>query len=400
MLAGVFVVLCGLFALGLTPTPAHADEIRNASWHLEALRIAEAHKITQGEGVTVAVIDTGFDQNHPDLQGALLQGASASGVAGDPNGHGTGMATLIAGRGHGPGNQDGVLGIAPKAKILPIGLSPPSGYIPDEGLFDPGDLVVAIRAAVDADADVINISLNTSLSPSLEEAVSYAWKSNVPVLIGAGNSPLSFINDFAQLPAAVAVSSSNKAGEHDGKTSYGDGLNLLAPGTDVPLGWAAGRQYYTATGSTSVATAIASGTMALIKAKHPEAGVQELVDRLQLTTTDVAPKGWDQKTGFGVVNPVAALTTEPREVKEPSGSSSEQPAAADPVTWDGGNTTRDVVVSIAVLAAFLGGVATVVVLLVRRRRRRRTPAGPPPSPPQPPAPPQPTTTDPRPWMRP
>ncbi len=94
----------------------HAVDIDQ--WHLDFLRAAEAHAISQGEGVTVAVIDTGVDASHPDLAGSVVPGFNPDGVGApdgrsDTNGHGTAMAGLIAGHGT-------CRGIAPKAKIMPI----------------------------------------------------------------------------------------------------------------------------------------------------------------------------------------------------------------------------------------------------------------------------------------
>jgi len=400
VLAGAVAGLVGLVtagvAAGVAPVPAYADGIRNASWQLQALRIAEAHKLSQGEGVTVALIDTGVDLTHPDLKGAVLPGASVLPAQRDPYGHGTAMATLIAGRGHGPGGRDGVLGIAPKAKILPYGISPP-GVVPGAGdLFDGGNLVVAIRKAVDAGADIINISLTTDLSPSLEEAVDYAWRHNVLVIAAAGNISIPVMEDLAQVRHVVSVSSSDRSGKRDpAHAAWGPELSMLAPGVDLPMGYAAGRQYVTTSG-TSAATAIATGTAALIRAKYPLASVGELSERLQLTTTEVGPKGWDEDTGWGIVNPVAALTTEPREVPKPASSSAAP--VADPVTWDSHSTARDVLYSIAGLVGVLvvlAGIVVAVVVWVRRRRRRAAAA---PSGPGPPAPPPPTGSSP--WARP
>ena len=111
----------------LTPVVADADAIRNREWIVAALNLATAHHYSEGSGVIVAVIDSGVDPTHADLAGNVLAGAdvsSAGKVSGnghqDSLGHGTGIAGIVAGHGHGPGHADGVLGIAPKAKILPV----------------------------------------------------------------------------------------------------------------------------------------------------------------------------------------------------------------------------------------------------------------------------------------
>src|SRR5690554_338269 len=151
----VVVVAVALLVVGAAPPVAWADQVRQAQWYLRFLEIDRVHKITQGEGVTVAVIDTGVDADHPDLAGAVRPGADfairkATPPDGrvDKDGHGTAMAGLIAGRGRG---GQGILGIAPKATILPIR---------DADFLDSHTAWThnAIKWAVDHGADVISMS--------------------------------------------------------------------------------------------------------------------------------------------------------------------------------------------------------------------------------------------------
>src|SRR5262245_16275927 len=109
-LAGLarLVTACAVAAgtgVAATTAVAYADSVRDASWHLGYLGVADAQRVTQGEGITVAVIDTGVDGNHPDLKGNVLPGVDAYNEKGngltDRIGHGTEMASIIAGHGHG-----------------------------------------------------------------------------------------------------------------------------------------------------------------------------------------------------------------------------------------------------------------------------------------------------------
>jgi len=124
-LAAGLAVLAGAFGLIFAGTAANAAprNVRQAQWYLDPLKIAAAQRITRGAGVTVAVIDTPIDGNHPDLAGQVLQGEGFNGSPG--NGwaadrsavHGTEMASLIVGKG---GDNNHLLGIAPDARVLPV----------------------------------------------------------------------------------------------------------------------------------------------------------------------------------------------------------------------------------------------------------------------------------------
>src|SRR5690348_1465865 len=105
--------------------PASADDVRDQSWQVDYLNIDRAQEISTGQKVIVAVVDTGVNASQPELSGQLLSGTDAGrGLTGngqqDFDGHGTGMAALIAGHGYGDGGRSGVRGIAPGAQILPI----------------------------------------------------------------------------------------------------------------------------------------------------------------------------------------------------------------------------------------------------------------------------------------
>ncbi len=106
------------------PAPARRTSCRDRSWHLSYLHVVEAHAASTGKGVNVAVVDSGVNAYQPELSGSVLSGIDPGrGMTGngqqDGDGHGTAMATLIAGHGRGPDSRDGILGIAPEAKILP-----------------------------------------------------------------------------------------------------------------------------------------------------------------------------------------------------------------------------------------------------------------------------------------
>src|SRR5205823_6265378 len=122
-LAVVTIATASPLALG-APNAA-ADTTRSAQWPISFLNLPQAWKTTRGAGVTVAVLDTGVVGTRADLTGQVTTGKDFAGgylTPGDPQWgvHGTGMASVIAGHGHGPGNSNGVMGVAPAAKILSV----------------------------------------------------------------------------------------------------------------------------------------------------------------------------------------------------------------------------------------------------------------------------------------
>ena len=355
-------LLAAIGSLAIT-SPAHADRIRDQQWHLPFLEIAKAHQLSQGEGITIAVIDTGISNNHPDLTGNVLQGldvvTGGSGNGwGDVDGHGTGMAGLIAAHGHGSGNGDGALGIAPKAKILPIRIA--------TQLDATGDSIAmanAVDAAVQRGVKIISISQRTTAEKAYD-AVQRAVKANVMVVAGVGNRPREeFIGDPAAWPGMVAVGAVGKDGNVADISVRGKALVLTAPGVEI-ASTGKGTTYRAGTG-TSDSTAIVSGVAALVWSKYPNLSAAQVVDHMTATSTDKGAAGRDQEYGFGVINPVKALSTAPAA---PSAKPSEDNARFIPRTSPKDEPTSNVGMYAAIGGGILVLAAVVIGVLVLRRR--------------------------------
>lgn len=383
----------------VTAPTASSDEIRDRQWHLDFLNIAEAHQITRGGDVVVAVVDSGVDAQIPDLRGNVLSGTDHSGSTDgrvDEEGHGTRMGVLIAGHGH--GNGDGILGIAPEAKILPVRVENRGGA---------PEIADGIRSAADHGAKVINVSLDAGPDhPELREAVGYAQAADAVVVGSAGNS---FEDQFtishpAAYPGVIAVSAVGRSGNFLPEVSVeGEEMDLAGPGKDIPAASKEG-EYGTSDGTSSSA-ALVSGTAALVRAEYPDLDAANVINRLIQTATDKGPGGQDPQYGYGIVNPVEALTADvPAVDTNPLGSLAPEPtptqpattpgAAAPPGDDTGANTTT--IILVTGIAALAVAIIAAVTILLLRHRRPATPAtptapwpqpGPQPGPHQPPPPP-------------
>ena len=347
------------------PPPSEPERVRLDQWHLRYLRVVEAQRISRGEGVTVAVLDTGVDP-HPDLNGNLLPGTDTiEGGSGDGRqdrtGHGTAMAGLIAA--HGRGDRAGALGIAPAARILPV-----RGKLNSEG-GDTDSLTAGIDYAVAHGADVISISAVAVRTAGLERAVNSALQADVVMVAAAGNRPEDFHVGYpASQDGVIAVGGVDRTGKHSAVSVTGPEIDVAAPGVDI-YSTSYGGRYSKGTG-TSSATAIVAGAAALIRSKYPDLPAQEVAHRLTATAIDKGPPGRDDEYGYGVIDLVAALTADvPPLGFESATASAPTTAAAEPAEGGGddGATARGLA-TLGVLVAAGGG-----YLLVRRRRRADDP---------------------------
>ncbi|MFI6821844.1 type VII secretion-associated serine protease mycosin [Micromonospora sp. NPDC050187] len=366
-------MLAAAATIALPATPAHADRIRDDQWHLRFLNVAEAHRITQGEGVVVAVPDTGIDP-HPDLRINLLPGTDIiAGGSGDGredrDGHGTGMAGLIAA--HGKSGDNGAYGIAPKAKIMPIYYSSPDEQGEAEAL------ATSVEYAARHNADVISISAGGGSNARLQEAIDAALAADIVVVAGVGNHPRDFAVGYpARHPGVIAVGGVDRQGNHAAVSVTGREVDVAAPATDIYSTSMDGK-YRKGTG-TSNATAIVAGAVALIRARYPDLPATEVVHRLTATAVDKGAPGRDDQYGHGVIDLVAALTADVPPLAEQSPTAI-APAGATPTTTAagpgaGGEGTVGWLLAAGGLAALGGGAAWA---LAARRRRRTSAAAPP-----------------------
>lgn len=296
----------------LIAPPASADSIRDSEYWLSTYGITQAWNTTKGAGVTIAVIDTGVDGSQPDLTGTVIGGTDVSGIGaangqkpiGADNEHGTMVASLLAGHGHGPGNADGVIGVAPEAKLLAVSV----GF--GVGSSDSDDQIAkAVRWSVDHGANIINMSLTRNTldwPPSWDDAFLYAMEKGVIIVAAAGNrgSGTTEVGAPATMPGVVVVAGVDRNGKASfDASSQGITLTVAAPSEDL-VGAAPGGGYYSWAG-TSGATPLVAGVLALIKASHPNLSAGNIIHRLTATAT---PAGSAILYGSGLMNAQAAVT--------------------------------------------------------------------------------------------
>ncbi|MGN5379073.1 type VII secretion-associated serine protease mycosin [Streptomyces lasalocidi] len=290
--------------------------MRAQQWFLDAMKAEQMWRTSTGKGITVAVIDTGVDAGNADLKGRVLPGKDfAAGQAGDEHtdydGHGTGMAGLIAGTGAADGGN-GAFGLAPGAEILPVRMPKSTTAANEAASIEQFNQVLpkAIRYAADAGARVINISMAAEEgSPDVTAAVTYALGKGALVFAGVGNSgdkgnPVEYP---AATPGVVGVAAVGKDLRRTSWSEYGSQVDMSAPG-DAMVAACTSTTGFCKTDGTSDATAIVSASAALIWSKHPD-WTNNQVLRVMLNTVGAPTDGAkrNDSIGYGIVRPRIAL---------------------------------------------------------------------------------------------
>ncbi|MCZ7457653.1 type VII secretion-associated serine protease mycosin [Streptomyces sp. WMMC940] len=389
----------------VTAAPALADgpdqctypgkQYEGRPWALQRVLLDELWKQSTGKGVRVAVIDTGVDVENPQLAPAVdvksgrnfldknLKDASGNKIErGNENGttdtvgHGTKVAGIIAAR---PAKGTGFVGLAPGATIIPIQQNDAEGHGTAK------TLAAAIDHAVAEGAGVINISQDTAgavePAPELKQAIDKALDREIVVVASAGNDG-SGGNVKKTYPASfegvLAVASSDRNNERAAFSQSGDFVGIAAPGVDVVTTVPGGG--HCADNGTSFSAPYVAAVAALVKSKHPDWTQEQVVAQLQ-QTAERSIAGHDRLVGWGVVDPVRALTEDDEPIEKPVAheglSGAEAPTPAElhlGETADERNArlATYVVVGGAVLVAVVVGGA-VTVRDARRRVRGREP---------------------------
>ena len=373
------LLLAPLLTVAPLAGTAHAEGegIQKQEWALGAIQAKDAWKTTKGKGITVAVLDTGVDESHPDLKRNTAPGKDFVRMGAEKGDrtwarHGTAMAGIVAGHGHGKDDKLGVMGIAPEARILPVRVLLEESDPQRKKARDArgGALADGIRYAADHGADVINLSLGDDSSsahpePREDAAVRYALSKGSLVVASSGNGGEDgdHISYPAAYPGVLAVAAVDKYGARAAFSTRRWYATLAAPGKDVVIA-DPDRKYYEGWG-TSAAAAVVSGAAALVRAAHPDLSPAQVKKLLAETARNTPEGGRSDALGTGVVDPAAAIevgsTVKPR---------AQAPArVAYPHEYFGSGPVNGQAAWAAVVAAVVGSLLIAAAVALHRTRR-------------------------------
>lgn len=251
-----------------------------------------AWDVTKGStGQEIAVIDTGVDYTHPDLDGKTIKGYDYIDNDTNPmdlNGHGTHVAGIAAAE---TNNATGIAGTAPNTKILAVRVLDANGS---------GSLAAianGIRYAADAGAEVINMSLGCDCSTTtLQDAVNYAYNKGVVLVAAAGNDNVSTTFEPASYTNVIAVGAVDSSNRKASFSNYGTWVDVVAPGVDIASTYPGNRYVYLS--GTSMASPYVAGLAALLKGQG-RSNVQ-VRQAIELTADPVSGTGSNSR--YGIIN--------------------------------------------------------------------------------------------------
>ncbi|MCB1770246.1 MAG: S8 family serine peptidase [Candidatus Competibacteraceae bacterium] len=282
-----------------------AEQIPNdpnyaSAWHLPKIQAPTAWDSSQGSNITIAILDTGVDANHPDLAVKLVAGwnsVSNTTDTADIQGHGTKVAGTAAAT---TNNSIGVAGVAGAARIMPIRITnDPSGYAYWS------DIANGLAWAADHGAQVANISYEATGSSSIASAAQYLQNKGGVTVVAAGNSSTN--PGYSDSPYMISVSATDSSDAKASWSNYGYFVDVAAPGVSIWTTTNGGG--YSAVSGTSFASPVTAGVVALMKAANPGLSPSSLEDILKNTADDLGSAGWDTYYGYGRVNAASAVQT-------------------------------------------------------------------------------------------
>lgn len=296
---------CKLLPYTKTNCLSMLDAQQKSGWGVTAFNLPEAWKYTQGEGVTIAVLDTGADLDHPDLKENLIEGinlVSKGSPPQDDNGHGTHVTGVLVAA----NNDIGMVGVCPRAKVVPVKVLDKRG---NGNLFRVAE---GIRWAADRGVDFITMSLGSPIKiQNVCKAIQYAQSKGVVTFCAAGNAGSTRDIFYpANYKETISIGAIDENFRRAGFSCTGRNLDFMAPGVEIfstfPDNW------YATLSGTSMACPFAVGVAALVKS-YVKAGksqiklettedYREMFRRYTVPVTDVNLSDPQFYSGFGVID--------------------------------------------------------------------------------------------------
>jgi len=282
-------------------TIAPNDTYFDQQWALSKIRAPVAWDQETGTSdPIIAIVDTGVDLSHPDLNAKIVPGwdfVNDDGSAQDDHGHGTHVAGIAAAE---TNNGQGVAGVSWGARLMPIKVLDENG----DGYWS--DVARGVRYACNHGAQIINLSLGgDNPSSTLEDALEQAYQDGCLIVAAAGNSARNQIDYPARYPEVIAVTATDRNDALASFSDYGPQAEVAAPGVDIwstlwphTYGWKQG---------TSMSTPYVSGLAALVWSACPQLDNSGVRGVLQSTAKDLGAAGWDPKYGYGRIDAKNAL---------------------------------------------------------------------------------------------
>jgi len=313
-------------------------------WHLSKIGAPTAWDSAQGNGVTIAILDSGIETTHSDLQSQLVPGWNHydnNDNVTDVTGHGTAVAGIAGAAGN---NSVGVAAVSLQSKVMPLRVTDTAG----NGYYSL--MAAALITAADNGARVANISfLGVSLSDTVDSAAQYMRSKGGVVVVGGGNS-----GDLRTDPprsSLTVVAATDSADARASFSSWGDYIDIAAPGVGLWTTWQGG--IYAGMSGTSAASPVVAGVYALMMSAKPglQPGTYDSI--LFSTAQDLGSAGLDQQFGHGRVNAAAAVS----KAMQTSASDSQSPTVA--ITAPANGATASGLVPVDVTASDDVGVTRV-----------------------------------------
>lgn len=276
-------------------------------WNISKLNVPKTWSITQGEDITVMVIDTGYS-DHSDLEEGIQKDKcrsflSVESFIEDKNGHSTHCQGIIGAR----NNNSGMVGVAPKCNIITCKVLGKDGTGGMDGIRK------ALQYAIEIKPDIISMSLGSPVPDGIMHAlIQKLYKMNIPVIAAAGNDGKeNAVNYPGRYPECICVTAFDENGNPAKFNSTGEEVGVSAPGVDIYSTWL--NNQYAKLSGTSMATPFVAGTIALLLAKHRkqerESGsndcltIDQIKEHITKYSDDKGIVGKDSVWGYGMINP-------------------------------------------------------------------------------------------------